>query len=137
MYVCNVLLPATSDDSVEEISWTKKTEKQKSPRNKAHLPFFLGLPAQLEQDHQNFHSPLHETRICSVFSSRLDFVAHSERSVSKNNAKLRIIRQSTHLGIVHTCSLMNSHNTPKRYYYPRYCWGNVRSFSSPFGFAFV
>lgn len=56
-------------------------------------------------------------------AAKLDFAVYLECWVSKNNTKLRILKRSTHLGTVHKCSLINSHNTPKRYYYPCYCRG--------------
>lgn len=45
-------------------------------------------------------------------------VAQFQYCVSKNNKKLIIIKQNTHLGTFHKCCLINSHNTSKKYYYP-------------------
>lgn len=88
----------------------RKTEKQKTARNTAHLPFFLSEPIKTSR------SLLREIRTCSIFRSRL---------VSKNNTEPRVLEQ------FHKCSLINSHNTPKRYYYLCYCWGNLRGFLPP------
>lgn len=72
------------------------------------------------------------------FMQRLGSVVHFQHCVSKNNMKLIIIKQKTHLRTFHKCYLINSYNTSKRYYYPSITAGETwEGFNSAFVFAYT